>query len=119
MEFKHFKNSSVKNATKSLINYFRDVCPHLLPQKYRGRFTKIDEDNKKENMVYGKQKIHYDIDGLDLLRKAENLPEGANIAAERILDDKDLKKIKYLKLKNAVKKVDRKRFGSDVDEEDG
>jgi hypothetical protein len=75
------------------------VCPNLLPKKLRGRFTKIDEDNKKENLIYGSRKINYDIDGLELLRKAENLPEGTNLATERILDEKDLKKIRYLKMK--------------------
>lgn len=67
MQFRTFKNSSVVSAAKSLINYFRDVCPNLLPKKYRGRFTKVDEDNKKENMVYGMQKINYGIDGIELL----------------------------------------------------
>ena len=65
--FRTFKNSSVVAAAKSLINYFRDVCPNLLPKKFRGRFTKIDEDNKKENFVYGKQKLNYGIDGIELL----------------------------------------------------
>ena len=47
--FRTFRNSSVMNAAKSLINYFRDVCPNLLPKKLRGRFTKQDDDNRKEN----------------------------------------------------------------------
>ena len=38
--FRSFRNSSVVNSARSLINYFRDVCPNLLPKKYRGRFTK-------------------------------------------------------------------------------
>ena len=74
--FRTFRNSSVMNAAKSLINYFRDVCPNLLPKKYRGRFTKQDEDNRKENFVYGKQKINYGIDGIELLEKAEGLEGG-------------------------------------------
>jgi protein SDA1 len=52
--FRSFRNASVMAAAKSLINYFRDVCPNLLPKKFRGRFTKVDEDNAKENMIYGK-----------------------------------------------------------------
>jgi hypothetical protein len=90
----------------------------LLPKKFRGRFTKIDDDNNKESLIYGKQKLNYDVDGLELLRKAENLPEGTNMAAERILDDNDLKKIRYLKLKAAVKKVDRKGFADSGDEKE-
>ena len=42
--FRTFKNSSVMAAAKSLINYFRDVCPHMLPKNLRGRFSKIEED---------------------------------------------------------------------------
>ncbi len=119
-DFRTFKNKSVVNATRSLINYFRDICPHLLPKKLRGRFMEVDEDTKKENVtVYGRQKVFTDIDGLDLLKKAENLPEEYNMATERILTDADLKKIRYLKLKNVVKRVDRKGFrDSDKDEDE-
>jgi hypothetical protein len=51
--FNGHKNKSVGSAAKSLINFFRDVCPQLLPKKLRGRFTKIDEDNAIENFVFG------------------------------------------------------------------
>jgi protein SDA1 len=54
VNFRSFRNASVVSAAKSLINYFRDVCPNLLPKKYRGRFTQLDDDNRKENFVYGK-----------------------------------------------------------------
>ena len=44
--FKNFRNKSVSAAAKSLVNYFRDVCPELLPnRKLKGRFTKTDETN--------------------------------------------------------------------------
>jgi protein SDA1 len=43
--FRNHKNKSVCAATKSLINYFRDVCPELLPKRHVGRFTEIDESN--------------------------------------------------------------------------
>ena len=115
--FRTFRNASVVAASKSLINYFRDVCPNLLPRKFRGRFTKIDEDNAKENFVYGKQKINYGIDGIDLLKKSEGVDPEVNLAATRILDDTDLRKIKVLKLRQAVKKVDRKGFASSSEEE--
>lgn len=72
VSFRHFKNLSVSNAAKSLINYFRDVCPQLLPKKFRGRFQETqDEDVLKKNVtVYGRQKVFFDIEGLDLLKKA-------------------------------------------------
>lgn len=67
--FRSFRNKSVSAAAKSLVNYFRDVCPELLPKKMRGRFAVIDEDNEKANIVFGAQKLHRDIEGIDLLKK--------------------------------------------------
>jgi hypothetical protein len=54
-----------------------------------------------------------DIDGIELLRKAEKIDDDVNIAADRILDDRALKKIKILQLKESVKKVDRHGFRED------
>jgi hypothetical protein len=47
------------------------------------------------------------------------LDSDINLAATKILDDDDLKKIRVLKLRQAVKKVDRKGFASSSDEESG
>ena len=70
VQFNHFKkNASVRMAGKSLVNFFRDVCPQLLPKKYIGRFTKIDESNKLENMVYGERRMVRGIDGVELLKE--------------------------------------------------
>lgn len=41
VDFRQNKNKSVRAAAKSLINFFRDVCPQLLPKKYVGRFTEM------------------------------------------------------------------------------
>jgi len=49
-DFKQNKNKSVRAAAKSLINFFRDVSPQLLPKKYVGRFTEMVE---KDQPVYG------------------------------------------------------------------
>lgn len=49
IEFKNFKkNASVRASAKALVNFFRDVCPQLLPKKYIGRFTTVDETNDKQ-----------------------------------------------------------------------
>lgn len=104
------KVKAVSAAAKSLINYFRDVCPELLPKKMRGRFTEIDEDNEREAHIFGNQKINMDIDGIDLLKKAEKIGKDVNLAADEILDDRALKKIKILQLKDGVRKVDRHGF---------
>jgi tRNA threonylcarbamoyladenosine modification (KEOPS) complex Cgi121 subunit len=98
------------SAAKSLVNYFRDVCPHMLPKKYIGRFTELDAP--RELPVYGERKINKTIDGIEYLK------EGENVITERLLSDRDLKKIRVMKLREAVKKVDRRGFRSSSEEED-
>lgn len=71
----------------------------------RGRFTELDEENAKAAFVYGAEKFSYDVDGAELLKKAEKLGKEVNVAADRILDDRDLKKIKILKLKAGLKRL--------------
>lgn len=107
--FRTFKNSSVTSSAKSLVNFFRDVCPELLPKKFRGRFTQVDDTNRE--ILYGEQKVAKTIAGTELLK------DGENIGTTRILTDEDLRKMKLLKLKAAVKKVDRHGFRSDSESE--
>ena len=58
VEFRHYKkNNSVRMAAKSLVNFFRDVCPQLLPKKFVGRFTKVDGTNALENITYGERRM--------------------------------------------------------------
>jgi protein SDA1 len=111
--FRSHKNSSVRAAAKALINFFRDVCPHLLPKKFVGRFTKIDDTNQEIN--YGQSKVASNVDGVAYLK------EGENIAKERILTEKDFKKIKLQKLREAARRVDKKGFASESEsaEEEG
>lgn len=113
--FKDNRNKSVAAAAKSLVNYFRDVCPELLPnRKLKGRFTKVDETNELDNYIFGKERVAEGVDGVELLQKYEQKKYGKEYAnkldADRILDDEDLKKIKILKLKEGVQRVDRHGF---------
>ena len=110
VDFRQNKNKSVMSAAKSLVNYFRDVCPHMLPKKYIGRFTELDAP--REMPVYGERKINKTIEGIEYLK------EGENVITERLLTDRDLKKIRVMKLREAVKKVDRRGFRSSSEEED-
>ena len=55
-------SQSVAAAAKSLVNFFRDVCPELLPKKMRGRFTNVDETNDQSNIIFGQQKLNMDIE---------------------------------------------------------
>ena len=113
------KCKSVSAAAKSLINYFRDVCPELLPRKLRGRFTTVDETNEISNFVFGAERVAEEVDGIELLRKAEKIKEDVDLNTDKILTDKDLKKIKILQLKEGVKRVDRHGFRDkeDIDRE--
>lgn len=108
--FRTIKVKAVSAAAKSLINYFRDVCPELLPKKMRGRFSEVDFENKKDAHIFGAQPLNFDIDGIELLKKAEKIGKDVNLAADGILDDRALKKIKILQLKDGVRKVDRHGF---------
>ena len=66
--FKTNRNKSVAAAAKSLVNYFRDVCPELLPnRKLKGRFTKVDETNELDNYMFGKERVADGVDGIELL----------------------------------------------------
>jgi len=69
VEFRNYKkNSSVRAAAKSLVNFFRDICPELLPKKYIGRFTDTSDAIAKEKMIYGERRMITSIDGLELLK---------------------------------------------------
>lgn len=59
--------------------------------------------------------MNYDIDGIELLKKAEKIDDDVNLGAERVLDNGDLKKIRILQLKEGVRRVDRHGFRDDKD----
>jgi len=80
----------------------------LLPKKYTGRFTVIET---REAPVYGQRAVATTVDGVELLG------EGAGIASERILTDKDHKRIKMKKMRQAIRKVDRKGFRSSSEDD--
>ncbi len=82
----------------------------------RGRFAEINEENNKESFLYGAEKVNKDIEGIEFLKKAEKIDDNVNLGAEKILDDKDLKKIKILMLKNGIKRVDRHGFRDEEEE---
>jgi len=94
-EFRSYKNKSVMAAARSLINFFREVCPSLLPKKMLGREKQFLGQDDPE-LAYGEVDMKRGVDGAHLLK------EGDNIAAERILTNTDLKKIKVLKLRKAM-----------------
>ena len=71
--FKNSKDKSVNAAARSLVNFFRDICPELLPKKQRGRWTETDASNNKDALAFGAEKLHHDIEGIELLKQAERI----------------------------------------------
>jgi hypothetical protein len=47
-------------------------------------------------MEFGQEKVNKTLDGIEFLKKALKIDEDVNLAADRILNDRDLKKIKIL-----------------------
>ena len=68
----------------------------------RGRNIEIDDENAIETLQFGEHRVSKSISGIELLKKAEKIDKDVNLAAMRILDDKDFKKMKILKLKKGV-----------------
>ena len=61
----------MRAAGKSLVNFFRDVCPELLAKKYIGRFTDTTDVIAKDKMIYGERRMQTGIDGLELLQEGD------------------------------------------------
>jgi hypothetical protein len=57
---------------------------------------------------FGAKKAVDRIEGIELLRKHENLPEGYKLEYEEILSDIQLKKLKILKMKYNAEKIQHK-----------
>jgi len=113
IEFRSYRNKSVMAAARSLINFFREVCPALLPKKYLGR-DKEWMDKNEGIKPFGYEHVATDVDGAALLKEDK---DGVPVAAQRLLTDKDLKKIRVLKQRMIMRRVDKHGFRSD-DEDD-
>ena len=66
-----------------------------------------------ENLAFGLERQAFGVEGIELLEEYERqkgkVTEG-RLDAERILTDEDLKKIRILRLKEGVRRVDRHGF---------
>lgn len=92
IDFKEFKNRSVSNAAKALLNLYRDINPELLPLKLRGRENK-EQPLSADKGLGGRET------GLELYEREK----GKGILSEKILGDEDFREMKMMKMKdNAV-----------------
>ena len=66
--FRNFKNKSVSTAARGFINLVKEVNPSLL--------SIYDKDLPKNSNAYGQSNISQTIDGIELYKKYEKIPEG-------------------------------------------
>ena len=98
------KNKSVSTAIKGLINLFRDLRPELLEKKQLGKEDAIRLRKEPVDSMVKNTKLST-IEGLELLRKHEGLPEGTNMMALRLFTEKDFKLIKMLRLQEKAEQA--------------
>ncbi len=63
-----YKNKSVATAARGFINLVKEVNPSLL--------NIYDKDQPKDFTVYGQVNVSEGLDGIDLYKKYEKIPEG-------------------------------------------
>jgi len=98
---KEYKNKSVTNAARSLINCVKEINSNVL---------NIYDKNEEKEILYGHSKVSTTIEGIDLLKKHENLPDEYRMEYDVVLDDMQLKKLKVLKMKYNAEKVQNKKI---------
>jgi protein SDA1 len=98
---KDYKNKSVTNAARGVINLYKEINSNVL-----GIYDK-DEDKQ---IIYGQNKVNDSIDGIELLKRHEKMPENYRLEYEQVLDDIQLKKLKVLRMKYSVEKIQNKKL---------
>jgi protein SDA1 len=98
---KEFKNKSVANAARSLINCIKEINSNVL---------NIYDSTKEKEIIYGQSKVSDSIEGIDLLKKHENLPEDYKMEYDVLLDDMQLKKLRVLRMKYSAEKVQNRKL---------
>ena len=98
---KEYKNKSVTNATRALINCIKEINSNLLD---------IYDGSREKTVYYGQSKAESGIEGIELLKKHEKLPDDYKMEYDVILDDMQLKKLKVLKMKFNAEKVQNKKI---------
>jgi protein SDA1 len=104
-DMRRVKNKSVAVAVKGFMNMVKDVNPGLIENK----------TNTKE--LYGIGKVNDSIEGTDLLKYYDGLPQNYKLECNQLLTDSQLKKIRLLRLKENAEAVQRIRLhltGSDI-----
>jgi protein SDA1 len=120
---KEFKNKSVTNAARSLVNCLKEINSNLLD---------IYDKDREKQVYFGQSKAQDGIEGIDLLKRHEKLPQDYKMEYDVVLDDLQLKKLRVLRMKYNAEKVQNKKVNlsrkeinemagdkNDQDEDDG
>ena len=93
-----YKNKNVSGAARSVFNLYKDINEDIV---------------KKQNVsiAFEGGKVTDTINGIDLLKKYEKLPSDYRMEYDRILDDKDFKKIKLLQIKRNAEDIKNRKIG--------
>lgn len=116
---RYFKSKSVSSSAKALINLYRDLNPYLLRKEFRGKnFTDAKEEERlylgKSNFQYGDGgEVVNRIDGVEQLKEENG---GVDIECDRMLTERDFKKIRALKRRRMTEKAMREDEVQDGDE---
>ncbi len=102
LDLRYYKNKSVSNAARSIVNLCKEID---------GKFGKGNGE-----ISFGDNNFDFGIEGIELLKKLEKKPKDYKMDQEEILDEKQLKKLKALKIKYEAELMQHRKVGiSDQD----
>ena len=96
-DLRFYKNKSVSNAARSIVNLCKEID---------GKFGKGNGE-----ISFGDNNFDYGIEGIELLKKLEKKPKDYKMDQEEILDEKQLKKLKALKIKYEAELLHHSKVG--------
>ena len=96
-DLRFYKNKSVSNAARSIVNLCKEID---------GKFGKGNGE-----ISFGDNNFDYGIEGIELLKKLEKKPKDYKMDQEEILDEKQLKKLKALKIKYEAELLQHRKVG--------
>mmetsp|Transcript_6113 Transcript_6113/g.6343 ORF Transcript_6113/g.6343 Transcript_6113/m.6343 type:complete len:860 (+) Transcript_6113:18-2597(+) len=97
-DLRKVKNKSVSTAVRSFINMVRDVNEDLMDNK-------VVEDKEYTHM-----NVPNSIEGMDLLKMHEGMSQNYQLESNELLTDKQLKKLRLLRMKENAESVQRIRL---------
>jgi protein SDA1 len=97
--FRYFKSKHVSSAAKAFINVVRDLCPELLDKEFHVYNFKGELDQR----VGRRADVVQRIDGVELL---DEDVRGVGVENLRVLTDQDFAKIRKLRSRQAMRKME-------------